>query len=337
MIHLQNVIENKRLNLLYVIEEDDERNEEIKNSNKKELIQQCQFLNSSQTYRVLNDTKLDMVIITTPTQTHQELVLRSLKAGKSVFCEKPIANKFEDVKKCYELSEKLNIPLFCAFNRRFDPSFNNIKNRVSNSKKELGNIQIIKTCSRDSPLPSISYLTTSNGIFHDCAVHDIDLICWIMGGYPDKVYATGFANNPSIKEINDHDTVAINMEFKKFGSIGLIDISRFANYGYDQRLEVFGQNGMLSCNNQYAIHVDKFSSIGGGGGNSSGPIYYSFASRYADAYKFELDHFVDVVEGKAVMMVNKVETLSVCKVASACEESARTGQPVTINYDDDDF
>ena len=152
--------------------------------------------------------------------------------------------------------------MFCAFNRRFDPSFSSVRSRVLQGA--VGHVHMIKTTSRDSPLPSLDYLKISGGIFHDCAVHDIDLITWILGEYPSKVrslitssptclaliqvYTTANSLMKEIGEIDDHDNVLISLTFPS-GSLGSIDLSRFANYGYDQRLEVFGAKGMLQVKN----------------------------------------------------------------------------------------
>jgi len=116
---------------------------------------------------------------------HEDIVIKALQAEKAVFCEKPIAENRSDTAKCYEIAEKVGKPLFCAFNRRFDPSYLNVQCRVR--RGEIGYVHMIKTVSRDSPLPSIEYLKISGGIFHDCLVHDIDIITWILGEYPDKV------------------------------------------------------------------------------------------------------------------------------------------------------
>lgn len=324
MIHLNNLSQNKRVNLLYVVEQDDERNKKVEATSGLET---TKFVNSSKMDLVLDDPKVQGVVITTPTQTHHAIVVESLNKGKAVFCEKPIANRIKEIKDCYNLAKEKNLPLLCAFNRRFDPSFLNVRDRVR--KGELGDkVHIIKSTSRDSPLPSIDYLKTSNGIFHDCAVHDIDLLCWIMGEYPTKVFSTATAHMPHIKAINDHDTVTISLTFPS-GGMGNIDLSRFANYGYDQRLEVFGPGGMLQCGNQNTLGVQSYTS----GNVREPPIWYSFASRYDEAYKKELEHFLDVIDGKEKLSILSTETLSVCQVASSCEESVRTGKPVEMVYD----
>lgn len=125
------------------------------------------------------------VIVASPTYTHEEIVIKSLAAKKAVFCEKPVAETREDTEKCYEVAKQCGKPLFTAFNRRFDPSYAALRQRVRNG--EVGHVHMVNITSRDSPMPTIDYLRISGGIFHDCMVHDIDLMTWILGEYPTTV------------------------------------------------------------------------------------------------------------------------------------------------------
>ena len=178
---------------------------------------------------------MDAVLIATPTETHEHYVLTSLRAGRAVFCEKPLAADMDSVAACYDEAKRLKKPLFCAFNRRFDPGMSAVHRQVKEGK--IGKIYQIKTCSRDSPLPPISFLKISSGMYHDCAVHDIDMMCWIVGEVPVGVMAQGSTFNSEIKALDDVDTIAIILRFPS-GVLGSIDLSRHSSYGYDQRLEV---------------------------------------------------------------------------------------------------
>ena len=184
---------------------------------------------------VLGDSGVDAVLIATPTHTHEHYVMKSLKAGRAVFCEKPVAGNISSVASCYDEAERQKRPLFCAFNRRFDPGMSAVHRQVKEGK--IGKVYQIKTCSRDSPLPPISFLKFSNGMYHDCAVHDIDMICWIIGEEPVGVMAMGSTFDSEIEAIGDVDTIAIMIKFPS-GVLGSIDLSRYSTYGYDQRLEV---------------------------------------------------------------------------------------------------
>ena len=193
------------------------------------------FISNFSMQKVLKDPNVNAVIVTTPTDQHEYYVRAALAAGKAVFCEKPIAASQKDIVQCYELAEKVKKPLFCAFNRRFDSGMAELRRQVREGK--IGKIYQVLTTSRDSPLPSIAYLRISRGIFHDCAVHDIDMVCWIVGEEPSGVFAQGTAFDPEVGAIGDVDTVAIVLTFP-CGVIASIDLNRHSQYGYDQRLEV---------------------------------------------------------------------------------------------------
>lgn len=325
-IHLSNIIGNRRTKLLYIVDENQPNWSKLQ---KYWGLDDVTFLPSNQADKVYKDPNVDAVVVATPTYAHEEIVVKSLTAKKAVFCEKPIAEQFSETVKCYQMAKKVGKPLFCAFNRRFDPSYSVVRDRVRNG--EVGHVHTIKTVSRDSPLPTIDYLKTSGGIFHDCMVHDIDMITWILGEYPTRVAVQAQANIPEIKAINDFDTIAAVLYFKS-GTLGMIDLSRYSCFGYDQRLEVFGPRGMVSAANEQPIHC--VTSQYGLQGINNPPIWYSFPSRFRLGYVREFEHFLDVALGKATSSVHGTECLAVSRIASACEESARTGKMVEINWDD---
>lgn len=183
----------------------------------------------------MKDPDVNAVVVTTPTDQHEHYVRIALAAGKAVFCEKPIAATQKAIIECYDLAENMKRPLFCAFNRRYDPGMSALRQKVKDQK--IGKLYQVRTTSRDSPLPSIAYLKISRGIFHDCAVHDIDMVCWIVGEEPCGVFAQGSAFDPEIGAIGDVDAVAIVLKFPS-GVLATIDLNRHSQYGYDQRLEV---------------------------------------------------------------------------------------------------
>lgn len=323
-IHLSNIFKNPRVKLLYIVDDVESNWEKIREYWQLEGVT---FLTSKQADKVYNDANVDAVVVASPTYTHQTIVSRALEAKKAVFCEKPIAQNIAKTVDCYETARKVGKPLFCAFNRRFDPSYAAVRERVRNG--EVGHVHLIKTVARDSPLPTMEYIKLSGGIFHDCMVHDIDIMTWVIGEYPIKVSVQAHAHIPEIKAINDYDTVVVSLHFPS-GTLGVIDVSRNSVFGYDQRLEVFGPRGMICADNERPFH-SVTSQIGLQGLNSA-PIYYSFPSRYMNGYRRELDHFVDVVVGKCQPSVQPKETLAVSKIAAACEESAKTGKMVEINW-----
>lgn len=182
-----------------------------------------------------------------------------------------------------------------------------------------------KLTSRDSPLPPLEFLRQSNGIYHDCAVHDLDVLAWVFGERPLSVYTTAHCFIDEIRAINDVDTVAIVLKFPS-GGIGLIDLSRRAVFGYDQRFEVFGDKGMLVQHNYKPSNVE----FCGKEGSSTGRIYHSFPGRYAESYVKALDHFIDVIQGKCPPVITKESTLLTCEIIEACEQSQKSGQAVTL-------
>eukprot|EP00090_Calanus_glacialis_P029151 TRINITY_DN46780_c0_g1_i1.p1 TRINITY_DN46780_c0_g1~~TRINITY_DN46780_c0_g1_i1.p1 ORF type:complete len:423 (+),score=101.34 TRINITY_DN46780_c0_g1_i1:92-1270(+) len=326
-IHLSNILASPRVNLKYIVEEDQSRWEPSKI---RWNLTNTTFIHPNDVAQVYADPDLHACLIATPTFTHEGFIIGSLEGGKAVFSEKPISQEPSGTARCYQKADSVGKPLFCAFNRRFDPSFGNVRDRVRAG--DLGHVHMIKTTSRDSPLPSIAYLKISGGIFHDCAVHDIDMITWILGEYPTEVFSAANSHIPEIKAIDDWDNVAITMKFPS-GTLATVDLSRFANYGYDQRLEVFGPKGMLHVKNETPNKTVFSDSCG----SSEVPMYYSFPSRHADGYMRELDHFLDVVQGKCEMSVTDRMTSAVSKIADACEESAKTARAVQLSWKEDEL
>lgn len=323
-IHLEKLVTNPLVTLKYAVEDNVER------SNYVSLIfhlaeRGVKILTSSESATVYDDKEVDAVFVCTPTLSHEAIVLSALESGKNVFCEKPLAKSYDSIVRCYQLAKAKNLQILCAFNRRFDPSFAQIRARVQSG--EVGQLQMVKTTSRDSPTPSIEYLKNSGGIYQDCAVHDIDLICWVLGEWPAQVTSQASTFKPSIAAIDDFDTVAITLKFPS-GAIGIIDLSREAVYGYDIRLEVFGSKGMLASNERRSTTVVKSDS---NGANAS-PINYSFASRFSEGYKFELEHFIDSLKRGQKVSVTGEQTLAVNRIADACNQSARTGQVVKLEW-----
>lgn len=184
---------------------------------------------------VLADEELLGVVITTPTNLHESYVKRALLAKKAVFCEKPLACELTGVLQCYDIAEKNGCPLYCAFQRRFDPGMSKVRNQVKEGK--IGKVFQVKSSSRDQPRPSIEYLKTAGGMYHDTAVHDIDMTCWVVGEVPCGVFAHGTTFDPELISMGELDTLAITLKFPS-GVLALIDLSRHANYGYDMRIEV---------------------------------------------------------------------------------------------------
>jgi len=317
-VHFRSIIGNPRLELAYVVDVDEK--------NAAPFVAQapgCKYLKTID--EALKDENLAGVVICTPTAAHRDLIIASVRAGKAVMCEKPISLKLDEIDECYAEAKKNNVPLFCAYQRRSDPSF--VKLYEACKRGDIGNIQIVKTISRDNPVPTIAYLKISGGIFHDCGSHDIDLCRWITGEDPSEVFAAASAFREEIAAINDFDTIMITLKFPS-GIIASIDLSRKAAYGYDQRIEVLGDKGMSQAENRQPTSFI----LSNDTGVHSDPNCYSFPQRYEQAYGLEIDHFADVILRKCEPRLSHEDARKVSIIADAAEESARKGERVFIKY-----
>ncbi|XP_076274134.1 inositol 2-dehydrogenase-like [Rhynchophorus ferrugineus] len=324
-IHLRNLLNNRRTELLYVVDDDVNKLQKIKNYYSINT-NTTQLITSKDAKLVYQDPRVRFVVISSPTFTHEELIREALTNRKAVFCEKPIADNIESTVKMFQLAKQVNQPLFSAFNRRFDPSYLSLRNRVRAG--EVGKVLTVKVHSRDSPLPTLEYLKISGGFFHDSCVHDIDQILFALGELPDKVVSFSHANIPEIKAIDDYDNISALLSFPS-GANGIIDLNRHCTYGYEQRLEVFGEKGMLKAENKAALDNVEFYTEKG---VSKVPIDYSFASRFKEAYEMEIEHFVEVLDGTTELRVTENTNLAVSKIATALEESARSGKIVHLTW-----
>ena len=266
---------------------------------------------------------VDAIVVATPTLTHHDYVVAALDSGKPVLSEKPLGTTTADIEACYDAAEAAGVPLLVAFQRRFDPSFASVA--AATHAGEAGTVQFIRSVSRDNPVPSIPYIETSCGIFHDCVVHDFDMVCHIAQRAPVELHAFASSFIPEIGEVGDVDNVAVSMRFAD-GLLATIDVNRRSVYGYDQRLEVFGDLGMLEVRNRprttaVASHEP---------GHLQPPIDYSFPTRYADAYRLEFDHWLSCVRGEADPAVSRTDVLRSHALADAAEQSLATGSVVAI-------
>ena len=278
--HIQSIQSIPELNLKCVMD----LNESVAKRVAKDL--ECSY--STDIDEPLSQNDIDAVIIATPTKEHHQQVQAALKANKPVFSEKPLGNSLNEIDSCFELAKQTDLPLFIGFNRRFDPSFSSLASDVKDSK--VGQLQMLRVTSRDSPLPTMDYISKSNGIFHDCIVHDFDMLRFITGKDPVEIYTLGSSFVEEIKALNDLDNVLVALKYDN-GMIASIDVNRFASYGYDQRIEVFGSEGMLQAENRLPITTLLSNNIG----LLKPKIEHSFPTRYREAYQKELESFKDCV------------------------------------------
>ena len=196
----------------------------------------------------LNDPLVDAVVIASVTYTHFAFCKAALLAGKAVFTEKPVSHDPNELAEIIELARRSSRPFIVGYQRRVDPNFRELRRQVR-EQESIGQVRMIKCCSRDNPLPPLAYLRVSGGIFYDMLCHDFDLIHFLTGQMPVEVYSAAHCYNSQIAAMDDVDTVIVSMKFAS-GLLAVVDSSRTAAYGYDQRVEVFGESGMAQAHNQ---------------------------------------------------------------------------------------
>lgn len=272
----------------------------------------------------LADKDLDAVVICTPPRTHAPIIEAAAKAGKAIFCEKPIDLSLKRVDQCLAEVEKARVPMFVGFNRRFDPSFRALHNRLAEG--EIGLVEQVIISSRDPGLPPLSYLKVSGGQFRDMTIHDFDMARWLLGEEPVEVFATGSALvDPQVGKLGDIDSAMVIMRTAS-GKLCHINNSRRATYGYDQRIEVHGSKGRLMASNhvQTSVELANEKSI-----STDKPLYF-FLERYAEAYRAELSAFLLAVKGKKRMPVGAEDGRQALVLAEAALVSLKTKAAVKV-------
>jgi myo-inositol 2-dehydrogenase / D-chiro-inositol 1-dehydrogenase len=273
---------------------------------------------------ILNDPEINAVFICSPTTTHANLIKESAAAGKHIFCEKPVSFSVEETEEALVAVEKAGVKMQVGFNRRFDPNFRKIHELVQNG--EIGTPHILRITSRDPQPPGIDYIKTSGGLFMDMAIHDFDMARYIMGSEVVEVFANGAVLvDPAIGEAGDIDTAIITLKFAN-GALGVIDNSRQAAYGYDQRLEVFGDKGAAQADNNRAntVEVSTAQHVA-----KEKPLYF-FLERYTQAYIDEVNEFVTSILKNKPVICSGVDGLQAERIAKAAKKSLDTGAPVQL-------
>lgn len=274
---------------------------------------------------IASEVETDAIVICSPTDTHAKYVLIAAKRGIDVFCEKPLDLSLQKVKRILKIVNESKIKLMLGFNRRFDSEFQSVKDKIVNG--HVGDIHTIKITSRDPSPPPINYIKSSGGMFLDMTIHDFDMIRYLTNKEIVEVYAKGNALvNPEIAKAGDIDTAIINLTFED-GSMAVIDNCRKAVYGYDQRVEVFGSKGMVQSKNKF----DNYTITYGEKGATSPPPQHFFLERYADAYKKEIDHFIDCILNKKNPEVSGHDGLMSLMLGLCAKESLDSNKPVLLS------
>lgn len=275
---------------------------------------------------ILNDPEIDAVLIATSTDTHSDLIEAATAAGKAVLCEKPVDLSLERAQKCLAATAETGQPVMIGFNRRFDPNFAAIK--AASLKGEIGKSELLSVTSFDPAPPPVSYVKVSGGLFRDMMIHDFDMANFLMGERPVTIRAVGSAIvDPEIGEAGDVDTAVVTMTYED-GRIAVIKNSRRAAYGYDQRVELLGSDGLLQAENLLENSVVKSTAAGV---TAAKPMHF-FLERYMPAYVAEWEAFVAAVLDGTPMPVTLEDGIAALAMAEAATESAQTGRAITVAY-----
>lgn len=268
---------------------------------------------------------IDAVIICTPTDTHANLIERFARAGKAIFCEKPVDLSVQRVKDCIRTVEETNANLMIGFNRRFDPHFQAVKQAILDGR--IGDVEMVQITSRDPGAPPASYIASSGGIFRDMTIHDFDMGRFLLGEEPETVFATASVLvDPEIGEQGDYDSVSVTM-MTASGKHCTISNSRRAVYGYDQRIEVHGSKGAVSAENQRAVSIE----VATADGYTRPPLHDFFMTRYVDAYAAEITTFIAALKNGKKPSPSAQDGLMALLLAEAALKSIKEGRAVKVS------
>ncbi len=268
---------------------------------------------------------VDAVVICTPTDTHADLIERFARAGKGVFCEKPVDLSLARVKACLKVVEAEGATLMVGFNRRFDPDFCALKSAIDAGR--IGEVEMVSITSRDPGPPPISYIERSGGLFRDMMIHDFDIARWLLGEEPTRVLATGSVLvDPAIGVAGDVDSASVILTTAG-GRHCAISNSRRATYGYDQRIEAHGSKGAVMAENRREANVE----IAGAEGYLRPPLLNFFMDRYTEAYAAEIAAFIAALRGGTPPPVTGHDGLMALALADAANLSHREGRAVSVS------
>ena len=273
---------------------------------------------------LLDDPEIDAILIGSPSAEHAPQMIECAETGKHIFCEKPIALDPEIIRNALAEVDKSGVKLQVGFNRRFDPNFSAVQHQVASGA--LGDPHIIRITSRDPAPPPAKYVAGSGGMFLDMTIHDFDMARFLSSSEVTEVHAYGAVLvDPEIGKAGDIDTAVISLKFAN-GALGIIENSRKAVYGYDQRVEVFGAKGTAMADNNTPTSIVVL--------NESGTIrdkpFYFFLERYKTAFVTEMQAFVNAVRNDEPTKVSGKDGLVPVLIALAAQESLKTGKPVQV-------
>jgi len=267
---------------------------------------------------------IDAVLICTPTNTHADLIEKFARAGKAIFCEKPIDLSSERVKACLKVVESTNTQLMVGFNRRFDPHFAALKQVIDSG--QIGEVEMINIISRDPGVPPIDYVKVSGGIFKDMTIHDFDMARYLLSEEISTVMASASVLiDPAMEAAGDFDSANIILTTAS-GKQCAISNSRRAAYGYDQRIEVHGSLGMVSADNLREANIE----VATANGYTKPPLHDFFMTRYTAAYAAEIEAFITALSTESKLEPSGTDGLQALAIAEAAMASVTQGQAIQL-------
>jgi len=316
-MHAANLSKHKEIKILYVYEK-------LSHLNKKaKKLYKCIIENNF--YKIFSDKRVDIVFISSPTNTHIKFIEEAMKNKKTIFCEKPLDLNINKIIKTLKKVERIKPKIQLGFNRRYDPGHFSIKKSLNKSK--IGKLEKIIITSRDPSPPSISYLKSSGGIFRDMMIHDFDLCRFYLGKDEiNQVHAFTSSFETFYKRINDHELAVVTMKSKK-GVICVITNSRHCSFGYDQRVELFGKNGMLISGNKKENSAEYFNSSQT---NSQKPFLNFFIERYNDSYNLQLKELISLHKNKIKSRSTFEDGYLALKLANAAYKSLKLKKTIKV-------
>ncbi|KXK22023.1 MAG: inositol 2-dehydrogenase [Chloroflexi bacterium OLB15] len=274
---------------------------------------------------LLAKPNVDVVVICSATDTHTEIIIESAKAGKQIFCEKPIDLSLSKIDAALEAVDKAGVKMQIGFNRRFDPNFRRVRTAIE--RGEMGTPHRLHIISRDPAPPPLSYVKVSGGMFVDMTIHDFDMARYLIGSEVEEIYTlAGVMVDPAIGAAGDVDSALVTLKFAN-GVIGSIDNSRQAVYGYDQRVEVFGSGGKIETDNNYpnAAHISTAQNV-----YRDLPLNF-FLERYSESYVSEILSFVDALEHDKPVSVGGIDGRQAVVMGMAARKSYLEHRPVRLD------
>lgn len=270
------------------------------------------------------DRDIDGVLVCTPTDTHADLIEKFAKAGKHVFCEKPVDLDLARAEEVVAIAKTAGVKLMLGFNRRYDPNFAGV--RAAINAGQIGDVEMVTITSRDPGAPDLSYATRSGGIFRDMTIHDLDMARFMLGEEPVLVSAhASVLVKPELKDIGDFDSATVILETAS-GRQAVINNSRRATYGYDQRVEVHGSLGVAKAENQ----LENTIVIGNAKGYVSAPLQNFFMTRYTASYAGEIAEFIASLKENREPATSGRDGVVALKLANACVESVKHGKRIAV-------